>query len=117
MNDIRKHICVNEDRLSKMKEDDLNYLISSSEDVIFAMTNGLLSIGNLASAAVHSEEYSQDDAMTDLERIAHLLTVVPLIIEAEQENNISAGIELRERQAIKKEKQLIESIRNNHENT
>ncbi|MDE9571455.1 hypothetical protein KKJ16_21235 [Xenorhabdus bovienii] len=117
MNNIFYHTRVNNERLEKMSDSDLQLLVSSSEDVIYSITSGMKSIANLASAAVNSEEYSQDDAMTDLEKIAHLLTVVPLIIEAEHENNISAGIELRERQAIKKEKQLIESIRNYHENT
>ncbi|MDE1487016.1 hypothetical protein KKI90_20500 [Xenorhabdus bovienii] len=105
MNDIRKHICVNKDRLSEMKEDDLNYLISSSEDVIYSITRGMKSIANLASAAVNSEEYSQDDAMTDLDRLSRLFSVLPLIIEAEYENNVNAVSEIRERQnkAIRRE--------------
>ncbi|PHM68140.1 hypothetical protein [Xenorhabdus kozodoii] len=101
MNDIRKHISVNKERLQKMEDDNLGYLVSSSEDVIFSITNGMKAIGNLASAAVHSAEYSQDDAMIDLERIAHLLTVVPLIIEAEYENVFKAENEIRERERKK----------------
>ncbi|MDE9447629.1 hypothetical protein KKJ04_19095 [Xenorhabdus bovienii] len=98
-----------------MSDSDLQSLFSSSHEVIYSITGGMKSIANLSSAAVNGEEYSSDDAMTDLDRLSRLLSVLLLIIEAEYENNVNAVSEIRERWQIKKENQLIESIRNHHE--
>ncbi|MDE1494859.1 hypothetical protein KKJ25_07810 [Xenorhabdus bovienii] len=105
MNNIFYHTRVNNERLEKMSDSDLQLLVSSSEDVIYSITSGMKSIANLASAAVNSEEYSQDDAMTDLDRLSRLFSVLPLIIEAEHENHVNAVDEIRERQnkAIRRE--------------
>ncbi|MDC9591860.1 hypothetical protein PSI23_21930, partial [Xenorhabdus sp. XENO-10] len=66
-------------------------------EIIHSITAGIKSIANLAGAAVNSEEYSPDDAMTDLDRLSRLFSVLPLIIEAEYENNVNAVDEIRER--------------------
>ncbi|CDG20554.1 conserved protein of unknown function [Xenorhabdus poinarii G6] len=97
MNNIFRHIRVNNERLEKMSDSDLQFLFSSSHEVIYSITSGMKSIANLASAAVSSEEYSQDEAMTDLDRLSRLFSVLPLIIEAEYENNLNAVSEIRER--------------------
>ncbi|MEQ2027965.1 hypothetical protein ABLB84_19990 [Xenorhabdus szentirmaii] len=117
MNNIYKRLNIGNDRISEMSNEDLCHLMTSSNDAMCAITRGIASIGNLAHAAVNSEEYSQDDAMNDLEKIAHLLTVLPLVIKAEHDNYFSAFCEIKERQQIKKTEKIIESIRNLHENT
>ncbi|CDG87112.1 hypothetical protein [Xenorhabdus bovienii] len=117
MKNIYKHTRVSNIRISDMDDSDLQLLVSSSEDVIYSITRGMKSIANLASAAVNSEEYSQDDAMTDLDRLSRLFSVLPLIIEAEHENHVNAVDEIRERKQIKKEEKIIQSIRSHHENT
>ncbi|MDE1488732.1 hypothetical protein KKJ21_22015 [Xenorhabdus bovienii] len=98
MNNIFYRTRVNNERLEKMSDSDLQFLFLSSHEVIYSITSGMKSIANLASAAVNSEEYSQDDAMTDLDRLSRLFSVLPLIIEAEYENNVNAVSEIRERQ-------------------
>ncbi|MDE9455466.1 hypothetical protein [Xenorhabdus bovienii] len=105
MNNIFYHTRVNNERLEKMSDSDLQFLFSSSHEVIYSITSGMKSIANLASAAVNSEEYSQDEAITDLDRLSRLFSVLPLIIEAEYENNVNAVSEIRERQnkAIRRE--------------
>ncbi|MDX7993290.1 hypothetical protein [Xenorhabdus littoralis] len=105
MNNIYKHTHVSNTRISEMSDKDLHYLMASSDDAMRAITKGIASIGNLAHAAVNSEEYSQDDAMNDLEKIAHLLTVLPLVIEAEHDNYFGAFCEIKERRQIKKQRQ------------
>ncbi|MDC9597328.1 hypothetical protein [Xenorhabdus anantnagensis] len=97
MNNIFYHTRVNNERLEKMSDSDLQFLSSSSHEVIHSITAGIKSIANLASAAANSEEYSSDDAMTDLDRLSRLLSVLPLIIEAEHENHVNAIDEIRER--------------------
>ncbi|MDE9589962.1 hypothetical protein [Xenorhabdus bovienii] len=98
MNNIFYHTRINNERLEKMSDSDLQLLVSSSEDVIYSITNGMKSIANLSSAAVNGEEYSQDDAMIDLDRLSRLFSVLPLIIEAEHENHVNAVDEIRERE-------------------
>ncbi|MCG3471462.1 hypothetical protein L7750_13945 [Xenorhabdus bovienii] len=98
MKNIFYHTRVNNERLEKMSDSDLQLLVSSSEDVIYSITSGMKSIANLASAAVNSEEYSSDDAMTDLDRLSRLFSVLPLIIEAEHENHVNVVDEIRERE-------------------
>ncbi|AOM42600.1 hypothetical protein [Xenorhabdus hominickii] len=117
MNNIYRHTSVSNIRINEMSDSDLQFLASSSDEVIYSITNGMKSIANLANAAANSEEYSSDDAMTDLDRLSRLFSILPLIIEAEYENNVNARHELRERKQIKKEEKIIQSIRNNHENT
>lgn len=104
MKNIFYHTRVNNERLEKMSDSDLQLLVSSSEDVIYSITSGMKSIANLASAAVNSEEYSQDDAMTDLDRLSRLFSVLPLIIEAEHANYCNAIGKIRERKQIKKKR-------------
>ncbi|MBD2799225.1 hypothetical protein ID854_01790 [Xenorhabdus sp. M] len=103
MNNIYKRLNVGNDRISEMSDGDLNFLSSSSEDVIYSITKGLSALGNLTHAATNSEEYSQDDAMTDLEKIAQILPVLSLIIEAEYENHFNVIMEKQKRRQIKKE--------------
>ncbi|MDC9591418.1 hypothetical protein PSI23_19560, partial [Xenorhabdus sp. XENO-10] len=67
MNNIFYHTRVNNERLEKMSNSDLQLLSSSSREIIHSITAGIKSIANLAGAAVNSEEYSPDDAMTDLD--------------------------------------------------
>ncbi|WP_237387000.1 hypothetical protein [Xenorhabdus sp. Sc-CR9] len=107
MNNIYKHTRVSNARIPEMSDKDLQFLSSSSEEVIYSITNGMKSIANLANAAINSEEYSQDDAMTDLNRLSRLFSVLPFIIEAEHENHCNAIDELKRRRQI---------IRNLHEN-
>ncbi|CBJ83096.1 hypothetical protein XBJ2_2030006 [Xenorhabdus bovienii str. Jollieti] len=102
MNNIFYHTRVNNERLEKMSDSDLQLLASSSEDVIYSITSGMKSIANLANAAVNSEEYSQDDAMTDLDRLSRLFSVLTLIIEAEHENHVNATDEIRKRKKFSK---------------
>ncbi|MGJ0639149.1 hypothetical protein [Xenorhabdus bovienii] len=97
MNNIYKHTRVSNIRINAMSDRDLQLLVSSSEDVIYSITNGMKSIANLANAAANSKEYSSDDAMTDLNRLSRLFSVLPLIIEAEHENHVNAIDEIRER--------------------
>ncbi|CDH23949.1 hypothetical protein [Xenorhabdus bovienii] len=97
MKNIFYHTRINNERLEKMSDSELRLLASSSDEVIYSITNGMKSIANLANAAANSEEYSSDDAMTDLNRLSRLFSVLPLIIEAEYENNVNARHELRER--------------------
>ncbi|MDE9463826.1 hypothetical protein [Xenorhabdus bovienii] len=117
MKNIYKHTRVSNIRINDMNDRDLRLLASSSDEVIYSITNGMKSIANLANAAANSEKYSSDDAMTDLDRLSRLFSVLPLIIEAEYENNVNARHELRKRQQIKKEEKIIQSIRSHHENT
>ncbi|SFU98869.1 hypothetical protein [Xenorhabdus koppenhoeferi] len=105
MNNIFRRIRINSELIEEMSDADLQSLFSSSHEVIYSITNGMKSIANLASAAVNSEEYSPDEATTDLDRLSRLFSVLPLIIEAEHENNISAVSEIRERRQIKKQRQ------------
>ncbi|CCW31038.1 conserved hypothetical protein [Xenorhabdus nematophila F1] len=88
-----------------MSDENLQFLFLSSHEIIYSVTNGMKSIANLASAAVNGEEYSPDEAMTDLDRLSRLFSVLPLIIEAEYENNVNAVSEIRERKnkTIRKE--------------
>ncbi|CAM3946557.1 hypothetical protein [Xenorhabdus thuongxuanensis] len=113
MNNIYKHVRVSNERITEMIDSDLQFLMSSSDDVIDGLTKGMTSIGNLVQAAINSEEYSQDDAMTDLGKISHLLTILPLIVKAEYENYVTASCEKNRRRKIKKEAKIIQSIRNN----
>ncbi|OTA14199.1 hypothetical protein Xvie_03920 [Xenorhabdus vietnamensis] len=103
MNNIFHHIRVNSERISEMSDENLQFLFSSSHEVIYSITSGMKAIANLSNAAVNSEEYSPDEAMTDLDRLSRLLSVLPLIIEAEYENNVNAVSEIRERVSRKRE--------------
>ncbi|MCP9270343.1 hypothetical protein M5U04_20275 [Xenorhabdus sp. XENO-1] len=105
MKNIYKHTRVSNIRINAMNDSELQLLVSSSEDVIYSITDGMRSIANLANAAANSKEYSQDDAMTDLNGLSRLLSVLPLIIEAEHENHVNAIDEIRERKnkTIRKE--------------
>ncbi|MBI6547822.1 hypothetical protein [Xenorhabdus lircayensis] len=116
MNNIYKHTRVSNTRISEMSDKDLQFLSSSSEEVIYSITDGIKSIANLANVAVKSEEYSQDDAMNDLSRLSRLFSILPFIIEAEHENHCNAIDEIKERRQIKKEEKIIQHIRNDHEN-
>ncbi|MBI6550135.1 hypothetical protein [Xenorhabdus lircayensis] len=107
MNNIYKHTRVSNIRISEMSDKDLQFLSSSSEEVIYSITDGMKSIANLASVAVKSEEYSKDNVMTDLSRLSRLFSMLPFIIEAEHENHCNAIAEIKERRQI---------IRNDHEN-
>ncbi|MCP9270417.1 hypothetical protein M5U04_20650 [Xenorhabdus sp. XENO-1] len=97
MNNIFYHTRVNNERLEKMSDSDLRFLSSSSHEVILSITSGMKSIASLTSAAVNGAEYSPDEAMTDLDRLSRLFSVLPLIIEAEYENHVNAIDEIRER--------------------
>ncbi|CDH33190.1 hypothetical protein [Xenorhabdus bovienii] len=105
MNNIYKHTRVSNIRINAMSDSELQLLVSSSDEVIYSITNGIKSIANLVNAAANSEEYSSDDAMTDLNRLSRLFSVLPLIIEAEYENHVNAIDEIRERnnKTIRKE--------------
>ncbi|SFO10080.1 hypothetical protein [Xenorhabdus japonica] len=100
MNNIFHHIRVNSERLSEMSDENLQFLFSSSHEVIYSITSGMKAIANLSGAAVNGEEYSPDEAMTDLDRLSRLFSVLPLIIEAEYENNVNAVSEIRERRKV-----------------
>ncbi|MCP9270435.1 hypothetical protein M5U04_20775 [Xenorhabdus sp. XENO-1] len=97
MKNIYKHTRVSGIRIIDMDDSELQLLVSSSDEIIYSITNGMKSIANLANAAANSKEYSQDDAMTDLNGLSRLLSVLPLIIEAEHENHVNAIDEIRER--------------------
>ncbi|MGJ0626161.1 hypothetical protein [Xenorhabdus bovienii] len=97
MKNIYKHTRVSNIRINAMSDSELRLLASSSDEVIYSITNGMKSIANLANAAANSEEYSSDDAMTDLNRLSRLFSILPFIIEAEYENNVNAVDEIRER--------------------
>ncbi|BET98134.1 hypothetical protein [Xenorhabdus taiwanensis] len=99
MNNIFYHIRFNNEQISEMSDHDLLFLSSSSHEVIYSVTSGMKAIANLAGAAVNGEEYSPDEAMTDLDRLSRLFSVLPLIIEAEYVNNVNAVSELRERRS------------------
>ncbi|MDE1478043.1 hypothetical protein KKJ01_07250 [Xenorhabdus bovienii] len=102
MNNIYKHTRVSNIRINAMSDSELQLLVSSSDEVIYSITNGIKSIANLVNAAANSEEYSSDDAMTDLNRLSRLFSVLPLIIEAEYENHVNAIDEIRERKKFSK---------------
>ncbi|MCG3462816.1 hypothetical protein L7G72_13330 [Xenorhabdus bovienii] len=105
MKNIYKHTRVSNIRINAMSDRDLQLLVSSSDEVIYSITNGMKSIANLANAAANSEEYSSDDAMTDLNRLSRLFSILPLIIEAEHENYCNAIGKIRERKQIKKRRE------------
>ncbi|MDE9447575.1 hypothetical protein KKJ04_18770 [Xenorhabdus bovienii] len=102
MNNIYKHTRVSNIRINAMSDSELQLLVSSSDEVIYSITNGIKSIANLVNTAANSEEYSSDDAMTDLNRSSRLFSVLPLIIEAEYENHVNAIDEIRERKKFSK---------------
>ncbi|CNG10484.1 MULTISPECIES: hypothetical protein [Yersinia] len=91
MSDIYHHTIVSHQSLCEMSGEELSSLSSCSEAAFYAITKGLISVGNLISSAVDNENYEGDEAKSDLRNIGTMLQTLPRIAEAMAENCRSAS--------------------------
>ncbi|WP_100159944.1 hypothetical protein [Proteus columbae] len=84
--------------LNRMTTQELKNVIRDSEDACAGLALGMRTVGQLAAHSLNSDEYTDKNARDHLNGMSDLLIYLPRIINAIQQNLLTAQYEIQRRE-------------------